>query len=38
MKSREIRLTRHFTGPVLPEYFETAPRWICLIRARARSR
>ena len=24
MKSREIRLTRHFTGPVLPEYFETA--------------
>lgn len=24
MKSREIRLTRHFTGPVLPEYFEIA--------------
>ena len=24
MKSREIRLTRHFTGPVSPEYFETA--------------
>ncbi len=23
MKSREIRLTRHFTGPVLLEYFET---------------
>lgn len=24
MQSREIRLTRHFTGPVKPEYFETA--------------
>jgi len=24
MKSREIRLTQHFTGPVKPEYFETA--------------
>ncbi len=24
MKSREIHLTRHFTGPVKPEYFETA--------------
>jgi len=24
MKSREIRLTQHFTGPVQPEYFELA--------------
>jgi len=24
MKSREIRLTRNFTGPVKPEYFELA--------------
>ena len=24
MKSREIRLTRHFTGAVKPEYFELA--------------